>query len=209
MRRTSIFYSLLTIFFLTSLTDCAHKQQQADIIAEHIAWETKAQIKQVKSGQINQVSIDVLAVKGSKLRLDVTATLGYRVASVILDRNHIQALIPNEKKYYAGQVTPEIMARFLKMPVYPSLLYAMIFDQGLKGAGWLCHYDETGLVKDCAFKDSLSLVWERLEAPQKIVRLKTKSIEMDWLFKSLDSEWTPKPEVFTLKVPNNYQSVQL
>ena len=196
------------VFTCIIFVGCAHKEFEYSP-TDKASWETKALVKQVKTGQVNNVAIDVFAIKASKLRLEVTATLGYKVASVVLDKDHIQALVVPDKKYYEGFVTPDVIARVLKIPVHPNILYAMIFDQSLRGAGWVCHNDDKGLLKDCAFKDIMSLTWERLPPPQKIVHLKTKSVEMDWLFKTPDPKWEPKEEMFQLQAPESYESIRL
>lgn len=199
---------LCSVFIGSFFWSCATKTQ-APITAEKAAWETKAQLRNLKDQQVHNISIDVLAIKGEKLRLEAAATLGYRLASVVLDKEKVVAIVPPEKKIYAGAATQDVIAKALKIPLHPNVFFAMIFDQGLKGPGWTCTADEQGAVKQCQFKNSLTIQWERLVSPQKIVRIRTKTFEMDWMFKSLDMDWHPESRQFELLLPQNYQVVRL
>ena len=92
-------------------------------------WETKAQIRQIKENRVHNLSIDAFAIKNNKLRLEVSAALGIKVASVVIDREKVQAIIPSEKKFYTGVASQEVLTRALKLPIHPNIFYAMIFDQ--------------------------------------------------------------------------------
>lgn len=176
---------------------------------EKAAWETKAQLKNLKDGKVHNVSIDVYAIKNDKIRIEATGTLGFKVASIVIDREKVQAILPTEKKFYQGPATQEAITRVLKIPLHPSVLFAIIFDQGLRGGSWTCAPDEQGLVKQCQNKDLIFVEWERLENPKKMVRIKTKSMEVEWFFKDVDVDWKPKAEIFQLSAPEGYQVMNL
>lgn len=172
-------------------------------------WETKAQIRQLRDNQTHNISIDLYAIKGDKLRMEASGPLGYKLASVVMDREKVQAIIFNEKKFYIGSSTQDVMIKAFRVPVPPNVFFAMIFDQELRGSGWKCDSDPKGLIQKCANKDLISIEWERLENPRKIVRLKSKAFEMEWYFKTLDLDWQPKDEMFKLTPPENYQTLKL
>lgn len=198
--------------FLELLTSCATKKIQDIPVGpnEVAAWETKAQIRQLRDNHIHNISIDVLAIKGDKLRMEATATLGIKVASVVVDQERVQALVYNEKKFYSGPTTPDIFLKAFRVPVPPNVFFAMIFDQSLRAPGWVCENDSAGLIQKCSFKGALTIAWERLEnPPQKMVRIKSKTFEMDWFFKKLDSNWQPQQESFNLAAPDTYQVIKL
>jgi hypothetical protein len=198
----------LLAFVFVGLSACAPKPIQ-DSIFEKVSWETKAQIRHLRDNQVHNISIDVYAVKGDKLRMEASGTLGYKLASVVMDREKVQAIVFTEKKFYFGSASQDVMTKAFRVPVPPNVFFAIIFDQQLRGTGWKCESDPQGLIQSCLNKDLIRIEWERLESPSKIVRLKTKTFEMEWYFKALDLEWQPKNEIFNLTAPQNYQSVKL
>lgn len=195
-------------FVFVGLSACA-PQRIREGIFETVSWETRAQITQLRENQAHNVSIDVYAVKGDKLRMEATGTLGYKLASVVMDREKVQAIVFTEKKFYFGSASQDVMTKAFRVPVPPNVFFAIIFDQQLRGTGWKCESDPQGLIQKCVNRDQLSIEWERLESPSKIVRIKTKTFEMEWFFKTLDLEWQPKKDIFTLTAPQNYQTVKL
>lgn len=204
----NIFKKYFLFSFFIFIFSCSQKEIKEGSY-EKASWETKAQFEDLKENHSHSFSIDIYAIKNDKIRLEVTGTLGYKVASIVLDREKVLALIPSEKKFYKGSSSQEVMAKVLKVPVSPAVFFAIIFDQGLKGPGWKCSPDAQGLVKSCQYKDSISLTWERLENPKKVVHLKTKFSELHWYFKSLNIDWSPKPEVFQLSAPAGYQVIEI
>lgn len=208
--KVAVFLDVFVLFavILVGLSACAPKPIQEGTY-ESASWETKAQIRQVRDNQVHNISIDVYAIKGDKLRMEASGTLGYKLASVVMDREKVQAVVFTEKKFYFGTASQDVMTKAFRVPVPPNVFFAMIFDQELRGGGWKCESDPQGLIQKCVHKDLISIEWERLENPRKIVRLKTKTFEMEWYFKTIDLDWQPKKDIFKLSAPENYQSVRL
>lgn len=166
-------------------------------------------VRQLKENKTHQVFIDVFAVKSQSLRLEASASLGYRLASVVVQDNQVMALVPPEKKFYQGLSSAETMMKTLKLPIHPNVFFAIIFDQGLSGGGWLCQANSSQKIESCRYKDAIVLRWERLPDGQKMVYVKTPQVEMDWLFKSRDLGWSPSGQEFVLQAPKSYQVIQL
>lgn len=202
---------LLTIIVLVFQVGCALKMKKdtaatVDDLAA-FSWETKASIRDIKKNKTNQVTIDLVAIKNQKLRLEASATLGYQVGSVIMNQNEFIAIIYPQKKILKGPLNEQILVRTFKMPIPPIALYAIAFDESIKGKGWKCQYDENKLVSQC--ENGISKVeWVNRKENTKLVKISSDAFEMNWFFKAPEiKEITP--ELFTAELPVGYQTQEI
>jgi hypothetical protein len=99
--------------------------------------------------------------------MELTGTLGARVASLLMKDQGISYAIHTQKKYYSGSVTEKSLLPLLKVELDPRWLYSVFFDQALQGSGWKCSNDNKNLVEKCEqAKTNYSILWSELQREQ-------------------------------------------
>jgi len=64
---------------------------QPPIVAGEISlWGAKAQIKELKTDKVQQISIDFVGQAPGYIRADITGPLGISLATLVTDQNQIQ-----------------------------------------------------------------------------------------------------------------------
>jgi len=171
-------------------------------------WETKAQIKDLRSNKNHSVSIDIAAVKGEKMRLEVSATLGYQVASVVINRQGYRCAVYPEKKFYYGSLSDRGLSEVLNVPVSPRALFSIAFDESSLGNGWSCEKDAENLLTKCLQASAgMTVEWVKRSEGTKLVKITSPKVEMNWFFKSPEVEFEEKEELFSLNPPEGFQVI--
>lgn len=173
-------------------------------------WETKALVKNLKENKSQSINIDILAIKNQRVRFDVTAILGYQVASLVMSPKEISYIIYPEKKFYYGKSSERAMERVIGLPLHPMNLANIAFDEPVRGTGWVCEMDMAGFLSKCESKArGITVLWkDRIEGGKKVV-ITAPQFEMQWLFKPVQTEVQFKPETFTLKQPEGFKAIQI
>ncbi|MGE5085145.1 MAG: hypothetical protein ACM3MG_02525 [Bacillota bacterium] len=173
-------------------------------------WETKALVKNLKENKSQSLNIDILAIKNQRVRFDVTAILGYQVASLVMSPREISYIVYPEKKFYFGKSSERAMEKLIGLPLHPMNLANIAFDEPVRGVGWGCEMDMAGFLSKCENKaKAITVLWkDRIEGGKKVV-ITAPQFEMQWLFKPVQTEVQIKPETFTLKQPDGFKAIQI
>lgn len=201
---------LLLLAAAVVLNACATTQVVPEGTYQKAQWETKALVKNLKDNKSQSINIDILAIKNQRVRFDVTAILGYQVASLVMSPKEISYIIYPEKKFYYGKSSERAMERVIGLPLHPMNLANIAFDEPVRGTGWVCEMDMTGFLSKCENKTrAMAVLWkERIEGGKKVV-ITAPQFEMQWLFKPVQTEVQFKPETFTLKQPEGFKAIQI
>ncbi|QLY27246.1 DUF4292 domain-containing protein [Bdellovibrio sp. KM01] len=173
-------------------------------------WETKALIRDMKENKSNSVSIDMMAVKNQRVRLDITALMGFQVASLVMSPKEIAYAIYPRKEFYYGKNSEKSIERIIGLSLHPMNLANIAFDEPVRGPGWACEHDSSQILSKCENKQrSIRVEWkDRTEGKKKVV-ITAPQFEMQWLFKAPQTEVQFKPETFTLKQPDGFKAIQI
>lgn len=206
------FVRILFLAFLSFLFACQSSQKTASPEGplQKGRWESKAVIKNIQQNESHQVSIDIVAIKNHRLRLDVTATLGYNVASFVMGRENFKCAVYPEKKFYEGPISEKAMTEALNFPVSPRVFYSIAFDEPIQLAGWKCEMDDTGLVRECLLPQrQLKIEWMNRNEGKKVVKITSPTVEMNWLFYAPERDFEEKQGLFSLQPPNGFERKNL
>lgn len=166
-----------------------------------MGWETKAAIRDIRKNKMNQVTIDVVAIKNQKLRMEASANMGYQVGSLVMGPAEFVAVIYPQKKILKGPLNERSLARTFNMPIPPTALYSIAFDEPIRG--WKCQFDANKVVSMCDGGVS-KVEWLNRKDGTKLVKISSATIEITWFFKAPEpKELTP--ELFVAELPNGYQ----
>lgn len=167
-------------------------------------------IHDLKENKTQSLNIDILAVKNERVRMEVTAMMGFQVASLVMSPRDISFAIYPQKRFYYGRNSDRALLRLIDLPLHPMNLANIAFDEPVRGPGWKCDLDPTGWVASCENPSrQMSVKWmDRAEGAKKVV-ITGPQFEMQWLFKAPQTEVQFKPETFTLKQPEGFKAIQL
>ncbi len=172
-----------------------------------MAWETKASVRDIRKNKTNQLTIDLVAIKNLKLRMEASATLGYQVGSLVMTTTDFVAVIYPQKKIFKGPLNEQSLGKTFNIPIPPSALYAIAFEEAIRGKNWKCQYDANKLISQC--ENGLSKVeWLNRKENSKLVKITSATIEMSWFFKAPERKEIT-PELFIAELPSGYQTLEI
>lgn len=195
------------LLFSLLMTGCASKAPMP-VDGPLRMWSSQAQMRDIKKNKTQNVSIDVFANNVQQTRIEVSAIMGYRVASVVLSPEKWGAAIYPQKKFYYGQNQTESLASLLQIPLEPSDVLNILWGKKM-GAGWKC----TGKAEEpsqCEKRESdLRVNWVERTAEKQILHIVSPQFEMKWSLKAPQTEVQFKPDLFTLTQPKGFKAIQL
>ncbi len=202
MKQIYYFFTLIAVLLLQA---CASKPIQMDKTVQR--FSTQAFYQDKKTGKNQQVTLEVVAKKNQKLRMDAKVILGFHIATAVMTNDKIQVAIHPEKKYFYGPANPRSLQRTIGIPLYPLIFHAMLYRQAFSGSGWKCDI-KSGKVQSCVQKSSeMMITWEDQEDATMIVA-NSKNFNLQWK--------VPPPEnveeksiYFEVSVPQSYAKLSL
>jgi hypothetical protein len=168
-----------------------------------MSWETKASIKDIRKNKTNQVSIDVVAIKNQRLRMEASATMGYQVGSLVMTAGEFVAVIYPQKKIFKGPLNERSLTKTFNMPIPPMALYSIAYDEPIRGTNWKCMLDSNKIISLCE-NGVTKVEWLNRKEGAKLIKISSATVEINWFFKSPEpKELTP--ELFVAELPDGYQ----
>jgi hypothetical protein len=173
-------------------------------------WQAKVQVRDLKTNKSNILSMEVISEKNQAMRMELTGTLGARVASLLMKDQGISYAVHTQKKYYSGSVTEKSLLPLLKVELDPRWLYSVFFDQALQGSGWKCSNDNKNLVEKCEqAKTNYSILWSERQGENKRVVIQGADFEINVLVKDFSTKVQSPEKAFSLEAPANYKRYKL
>lgn len=193
-----------------ALVSCTSKPPRPfDAKMTKAQWETKLRVKDLAKDKTQSLSVDVLGERGSNLRLEASAILGYPVASYVMNREGFQCAVYSKKVFYEGGLSETALEPLLRLPLSPTVLSRVAFDEPIRDRGWSCANGQDGLVASCeSASRGLKVVWNRKDEA-KTVRIEGATFQMDWVFNEPRTEVQFKDDTFRLKVPKDFRVIRL
>ncbi|MGZ3785098.1 MAG: hypothetical protein ACXWQX_12405 [Bdellovibrio sp.] len=207
MRFNFLFLFLFVVHFLAG---CVTKPVKTDGRYQKAEWETKALIKNLRENKNQSLSIDIYAIKDSKLRMEVSALMGFQVASMVMTPQEISYIIYSQKYFFHGRNSERAFSHFLTLPLHPMNLANIAFDEPIKGPGWSCSSNTLGLPSHCEnIQKDIRVTWSDRTQGQKKVLIAAPQFEMQWQFSVPKTEVQFKEDLFNLKQPSGFKAIQI
>lgn len=201
---------LIPVISALLLTSCASKPVARDVSKSQGTWSAKAQIKNLKQNKSQVVNMDVIAIKDSAMRVEITATLGIPVASILLRDKQISYAVHTQKKFYSGDISEKALQPVMQIALNPNWLYVIFFDQEIKDRDWICEKNQEGLVEKCVnSKTNQQITWSERMGENKRILLKNSDFELNILVKDFTTKVEAQDQVFSLDIPANYKRYKL
>ncbi len=196
---------------------CQTKPTSGQLV-EVSVWNinSKAQITDKLNDSTNSVSLDIFLKKNQAIRMEVSATLGYQVGSLLMTRTMLQYAIHPQKYFIQGPFAGRTLKPLFKQEIDPLILWSIIHNESLQKRGFQC-VQVGALIENC--KNNLATVQieqrgelgpdGRSTDGQKKVTLENQQIKMVWIFKSREPVQTSQNETFVLVRPKEYKLINI
>ena len=97
----------------------------------------------------------------TNVRLDVTAPFVGHLASVTVNNQTLQYMIPRQRKFYSGSINAPNMKKHLPFPVNPKVLSHIFWGTAINDKSWQCS-DDTKIKSVCVRPaEKVRITWER------------------------------------------------
>lgn len=173
--------------------------------AEKGEWEARVLVRDKKQAKTFIVNVDFVAVKPSKMRMDITTPVGAHVASIAMSENSMTYVVPQKKAYYSGKPTPQALAKSLNFALDPKLIMNVLFDQPVQSKGWICKKD--GEVVSSCSQGGFSIVWSNRKSSEKTVIINHSQFQVELKFHKFSIPGSVKDGIFTIKEPPGFSRV--
>lgn len=200
MNRPLILFALSLV-----LISCATQQNVPyNQVKKEGQWEAKALVRDLQKGSSKTVSLEVLSVRDEALRMEVNGTMGVHVASFLLQGSEVSYAIHPQKAFFSGPVSEKSLRRLLNADVDPRWLYAIFFDEPLRG--WDCAGQP---VEKCRRSDGTEVTWAERDGEKKRVTIQSSQYELQILVKDFTTKVQSPERAFTLNSPESYRRYKL
>lgn len=186
--------------------NCAQKPIQQDKIVQRFDSQIYFQDKRDKKS--HQMTMEVVARKNQKMRLDAKVSLGLHLASVVTTTEKVHVALHAEKKSYEGPATQKALQRSLGFPLHPLVLHAMVYRQALKGAGWSCNIRNQKVQRCVQAGSGMVVTWEDQDEGATMVTADSKAFNLQWRLMPPENV-EERPNYFELNIPNSYEKLRL
>lgn len=173
-----------------------------------ILIETKIQTKDLRKSETHTANLEIILLKDQAIRMEVTALLGYRVASVVMTPQRIQYALHTSKTYVQGPFAAKTMYPIFRQNVDPRLLWRIIHGQNPESNDLKCTKDAMDRPSTCVSSIAnlvTNVNWSYEDDDKKRIEIKNQQFEMTWIFKSQAPLETFQNETFVLKKPEDYK----
>lgn len=200
------------LFFLIGCGSTSKKNLDIDYASENnnkvFIWESKANIRDLKKNKNNQVAIDFISIKNKRLRLEIQASIGIQVGSLVMNQDQFIALIYPQKKLIKGKLNEKTLMKSFNLPIPPQALYSIAFEDQVRFPQWKCSF-EGSLISICENASTQTKIeWKNRNSGTKLVKITNPNIEVDWFFK-VPKVQEFREEIFALEIPPDYKTTEI
>jgi hypothetical protein len=213
--KNKIFLNSAVILIVSSIFACTSGPKKSEPgpndsrVSEEIfyQWENKAMIKNTKTGEANVINLDIIAKKPFPMRAEVTSSMGFHLASIVIQEGEIQFLLPKSKKYFSGGLSSKSLRPILNLNLDPRLSIGALFMEPFPD--WKCEA-ESGQLKTCKTSDGDQIVWMPKAGDSGYrVEINGENYESQFQIKPPKVDPIIKDSTFVLKIPDGFKSYTL
>ena len=202
-------HKILLILFILGFSGCGFAPVKYDEVKEG-HWSAKALIKDLDQSKSYIVNINFNAVRDSRLRMDVSSSLGTAVATMTVDQKEVKYILVEAKKFYYGNSRPDAMRPILSIPFDPRWLQNILFDIPFTDKAWTCKSDSKGFLSQCIQSNlNLKVTWTQRAGEQKTISLEHKRANVQLNILSFKPKVEDRKNLFDLKAPASFESLNI
>lgn len=189
-------------FFIFS---CQTEQKKLLNEAEPQLIETKALIK--NQSESNNVKIEIALLPSKAIRMEITASFGISVATILMSESKIQYALHSSKQFVTGPFHEKTLYPVFKKNIDPRVLWKIIHNQNPANSKLNCVINDNKQPVSCKGDYESEISWTYEEPPQRRVKIMAPKFELVWLFKDISPLYASQNETFVLKKPSDYKEI--
>lgn len=205
-----LMFAALVSFFMAGCAGTQEKPQAGDI--KYV--ESKALIEDKTKNSSNSASIDLFYLQDDVIRMEVTALLGYRLGSLVMNSQKVAYALHPQKAYVEGPFAARTMKPLFRQDLDPRLIWAVVFDRDLKSFGFSCtSVAKTQTCLGTGATEGVSVtiqqVGESETGPLKKITIENAKLKFVWLYKAIKKHNKSYNETFVLNKPEDYRLITI
>lgn len=163
-------------------------------------------VRDLKESKSQIVNLDIVAVRPDKLRVEVTASLGVHLASLVMNGKEFKAALMQQKRFLIGPSTPTSFTRIIGVPLDPNLFMKLLFDEAPSNSDWACLHDKNQFLESCESKvQGLKLNWKDREVSRRKVEIEAKTFSIQMLLQGFSTKVEDTAETFSINAPAGFK----
>ena len=201
----------LGAFFMTGCAGTQEKPQAGDI--QYV--ESKALIEDKTKNSSNSASIDLFYLQDDVIRMEVTALLGYRLGSLVMNPQKVSYALHPQKAFVEGPFAARTMKPLFRQDLDPKLIWAVVFDRDLRGFGFTCT-DVVSRTSTCQGSGAtqgvtvtVQQMGETANSGLKKITIENANLKFVWLYKAIRKHNKSYNETFVLNKPEEYRLITI
>lgn len=201
--------NLIFLLIVSLVSGCGFAPLKYDEVKEG-QWKAKALVKDLEQSKSYIVNLNFNAVRDSRLRMDVSSSLGTAVAALTADQKEVKYLLVEAKKFYFGNSRPDAMRPILSIPFDPRWLQNLLFDIPFADKAWACKSDSKGFLNQCVHSElNVKVTWTQRAGEQKTISLEHKRANVQLNILSFKPKVEDRKGLFELKAPASFESLNI
>lgn len=205
VNKEKLFLILIFSFISTIFWGCTSRTVQPSSEYEPVLIQSKALIK--NDNESNTIKIEIALLPKKAIRLEISASLGVSVATVLLTPNEIAYALHSTKQFSIGPFNEKTLYPVFKKNIDPRILWRVINNQPMTNLNLKCVTNDESRPVTCVSVDGTTIKWTYEVPPRKRVDIISNRFEMSWLFRDQRLFTGSQNETFVLKKPDNYQEI--
>ncbi len=196
------------VLFISSglfVVSCTSKPVAPEVAVQR--FDSQAYYQDKNTGKSQQVTLEVVAKKNQKMRVDVKVILGLHIATAVITNTKLKVALHSEKQYFEGPANPQTLRKTLGIPFYPLILQAMLYREAFRGSGWSCAIRNGKVVKCLQRPSGMTITWED-QGEATMVTADSKTFNLQWRILPPENV-EEKPNFFEIKIPDSYTRMNL
>lgn len=206
-----LMFAALSSLLMVGCAGIQEKPQAGDI--KYV--ESKALIEDKAKNTSNSASIDLFFLQNDVIRMEVTALLGYRLGSLVMNQQKVSYALHPQKAFVEGPFAARTMKPLFRQDLDPRLIWAVVFDRDLKTFGFSCSTavktetctGTTGAITGVSV--TTQQMGETETGALKKITIENGNLKFVWLYKAIRKHNKSYNETFVLNKPEEYRLITI
>lgn len=206
-----LMFAALSSLLMVGCAGTQEKPQAGDI--KYV--ESKALIEDKAKNTSNSASIDLFFLQNDVIRMEVTALLGYRLGSLVMNQQKVSYALHPQKAFVEGPFAARTMKPLFRQDLDPRLIWAVVFDRDLKTFGFSCSTavktetctGTTGAITGVSV--TTQQMGETETGALKKITIENGNLKFVWLYKAIRKHNKSYNETFVLNKPEEYRLITI
>ncbi len=195
----------LLLLLTSSLLSCQTTPTKFDELQKG-RWTSKVLVRNHKDSKSAIVNLDIVAIRPSRFRIEVTTPIGIHLASLVLDQNEFRGALIQQKKFIIGQASEKSFTYVLGVSLDPYLMMNLLFDEAPSGPAWNCSKDKNDFMSVCENKtQKIKVTWKDREVSRRKIEIETRMASLQMVLQGFSTKVEENAEMFTLEPPDGFK----